>query len=227
MNFIGWLASGTIVPQGAVCPKSSNQFGFPLLFLLILIPGKHNTTPITGCTGYNPARLTFTTQTTGGLPPYSYQWQLNNQPVPGETLAEFNPAQITIAGTYAYNCAITDAAGTVVFTEPKLITIVPDPKVSISGESIVCMNASLILNASITDGTGKVSFQWQYSPENISFANIPGATEPTYSPPTSVAGTRYYRINLFPSTGSCNNTTSASVAVTVKTQPVTSLIYHL
>lgn len=249
MRFFGIHTAGTAVSSGELCQKKNWKTTRLILFLLlqmliiypdktlgqyililstppVLIPGKHNTTPVTGCTGYNPAQLTFTTATSGGLPPYTYQWQLNNIAIPGEILSSYNPPQLTVAGSYSYNCAITDASGTVVYTVAKLISIVPDPTVSISGGGVVCLNTTLTLTSTITDGIGTISYQWQSSVENITFNSIPGATTSTYSPVTSIAGILYYRVNIFPAAGSCNNAKSAAMTVTVNALPATSLIYH-
>ncbi|MFA5815587.1 MAG: hypothetical protein WC865_08200 [Bacteroidales bacterium] len=233
MRFSGLHTAGTAVPLGELCLKSLWKTSLLIFCTLTLstpsalIPGKHNTTPITGCTGYNPAKLTFTTATSGGLPPYAYQWQLNDIAIPGDTLSSFDPPQITVAGSYSYNCAITDASGTVVTTSPKVITVVADPTVTITGAGIVCLNTTITLTSIVTDGIGTISYQWQSSVENVTFNSIPGATASTYSPVTSIAGTLYYRVNIYPAVGSCNNAASAPVAVTVNALPTTSLIYHL
>lgn len=241
MRFFGLHIAGTSVPSGELCPKSlrsTSLLPWTLLPLLLIInpdkvlcqgdltPGQHNTNPITGCTGYNPARLIFTTPTSGGLPPYSYQWQLNNMAIPGETLNWFDPPQINVPGVYSYNCVITDASGTVVATNPKVITVVPDPTVAISGAGTFCLDTAVTLTATVTYGIGTFSYQWQLSVDNSTFTSVPGATASTYSPATSTAGTLYYRVNIFPAVGSCNNAVSAAVAVTVNGLPVTSLIYH-
>jgi hypothetical protein len=249
MSFIGPHIAGTTVPSPCYCPKSSWRAYFPALILVVqswltdsdkvlcqnamefptpsvLIAGKHNTTPITGCTGYNPALLVFTTSTTGGLPPYTYQWQLNNLPLAGETLPFYDPPQIVVAGSYSYNCAIADAAGAAVFTLPKLITIVADPEADIAGGGVYCQHTVITLTFTVTAGTGTNSCQWQSSAENITFINIPGANGPTYLAPASAAGIIYYRVNIFPAAGSCNNATSPAVAVVVNALPATSPIYH-
>jgi hypothetical protein len=204
----------------------SGFFCLMILVTLVLMPGKHNSNPVTACTGYNPAQLTFTTPTSGGRPPYTYQWQLNNTAIQGETLSSYDPPQITVAGTYSYNCAITDADGTVVFTLPKIVTIVPDPQVTLSGGGITCFDTPVTLMALVTDGTGNVSYQWQSSSDNVAFISIPGATASMYSPSTSTAGTLFYRVNIFPAVGSCNNATSMGLSVIVNPLPSTSLIYH-
>ena len=193
----------------------------------VLTPGKHNITPITACTGYNPAQLIFSTAPTGGLPPYSYQWQVNNLLIPGEVLYFYNPPQLTVAGIYYYNCSITDAAGMVVYTVAKAITIVPDPSVTISGEATLCLNDVVILSSFVTNGTGTLYYQWQSSADNITYTSIAGATISAYSPSTSIAGILYYRVIILPAVGSCNNAISLPSLITVLALPKTSIIYHL
>lgn len=233
MKFFGLYSAGTPVPPGGPCPKSFGKTGVLIFFSLAfsppsaLLPGKHNVNPVTGCTGYNPAALTLTTAPSGGVPPYAYQWQLNNNPIAGETQSAFDPPQLTAAGSYSYNCAVTDAGGATVYTAAKLITIVPDPGVEISGGEAVCQYSSVSLLSCITDGTGTYAFQWESGPSaGGPWTPVPGANSATCSPVSSAVGTVYYRLFVNPSTGSCNNVTSLPLAVTVNPLPVTSAIFH-
>jgi hypothetical protein len=232
LGYFGINTSGTANFFSTICLNSLWKISILMVCnsipssLSVLIPGKHNTSPVTACTGYNPAQLTFNTSVSGGQPPYTYQWQLNNAAIPGETLLFYNPPQLTSAGFYAYNCAVTDAAGTVVYTVAKPITIVPDPGVTISGGGGVCLNTPLTLSPVVTNGTGTISYQWQSSADNVAFFPVPGATASTFSPLTNLPGTWFYRVNIYPAVGSCNNAVSPAVAVIVHALPVTSPIYH-
>lgn len=57
-----------------------------------------------------------------------------------------------------------------------------------------------------------LTYQWQSSTDNTTFADISNATNDTYTPPTDKAGTTYYRCIV--SSGSCS-TTSASATITI------------
>ena len=118
--------------------------------------GAHNTSAVTACINYNPDLLSFTTLPTGGLAPYTYQWQLNGAPIGGATAASYDPPNLVTAGNYVYNVLVTDACNTVVSTATKTITIVADPVLSIAGGSSVsaCLGANVVFTASITGGTG-------------------------------------------------------------------------
>lgn len=61
-------------------------------------------------------------------------------------------------------------------------------------------------------GDGTLTYQWQSSTDNTTFADITGETSDTYTPPTDKAGTTYYRCIV--SSGSCS-TTSATVTITI------------
>jgi len=235
MHFPGNHSAGTPVPPGGPCPNRT--FRVPLVMLILvwlppalptpLIPGRHNSTAITSCTGYNPSPLSFTTLPSGGYPPYSYQWQLNDTPIPGEISTTYDPPQLAAAGIFSINCAITDSLGDMVFTEPKVITIVPDPQVTADGGGIFCKGTVVTLTSLMTEGTGPVTYQWSSSDDNATFDIIPGATASTYSPESDNPGTRYFRVVVLPAVGACNNATSPGVQVTILELPSTSMIFHL
>lgn len=61
-------------------------------------------------------------------------------------------------------------------------------------------------------GEGTLTYQWQSSTDNTTFADITGETSATYTPPTDKAGTTYYRCIV--SSGSCSET-SATATITI------------
>ena len=61
-------------------------------------------------------------------------------------------------------------------------------------------------------GDGTLTYQWQSSTDNTTFADITGETSTTYTPPTDKAGTTYYRCIV--SSGSCS-TTSDPATITI------------
>lgn len=214
------------VVQSGTC-ASASSVAATITMAPALNAGAHNITSLTECLGYNPDNLIFTTPISGGKVPYTYQWQLNGAAIPGETLANYNPPALMVVGSYSYNCIVTDACGTSQATSPKVITIVPDPTVSISRAGAVCQNASLTLSATITDGTGSYNYKWESGPTaSGAWTTIPLATSSTYSPSTSAVGTIYYHVIISPSFGSCNNAISPAVSVIINPLPTTSAIYH-
>jgi hypothetical protein len=166
--------------------------------------------------------LVFTIAPSGGVTPYSYQWQLNGSSISGATLNTYDPPNLTAVGSYTYNCVVTDACASTASTSPKVITIVPDPSVSISANSSVCLGSNLALNSTVTNGV-TIAYEWQSSTASAGpFSPIGGATSSTYNPLTSSAGTLYYRLRI-PNNGSCNQALSNVISVTVNAPPSCSI----
>ena len=86
-------------------------------------------------------QVTFTSTVSGGTPPYTYQWYLNNQPVSGAntTTWTFKP---TATGIYFVILKVTDAAGNTAQSDPAKVTV---SSVPVGGYSV-----SLAKNAPIT-----------------------------------------------------------------------------
>ena len=86
-------------------------------------------------------QVTFTSTVSGGTPPYTYQWYLNNQPVSGAntTTWTFKP---TAAGIYYVFLKVTDAAGNTAQSDPAKVTV---SSVPVGGYSV-----SLAKDAPIT-----------------------------------------------------------------------------
>ncbi|TMI91609.1 MAG: HYR domain-containing protein, partial [Bacteroidetes bacterium] len=187
-----------------------------------LIPGSINNALVNACTSYNPPALNVT-GTSGGSGAYTYQWQLNGVNISGEVLSSYDPPQLTTAGTYVYSCVVSDNCGNSISTNTKTINIVADPIVTATGGGAVCMGGSKTLNASVSGGTGIMNFQWQSGPSSTGpWTDISGATNPTYSAPTSASGTFFYRVTLSPNVASCNNS-SSTVTLVVNTLPTATI----
>ncbi|MFA5326626.1 MAG: hypothetical protein WC384_02420 [Prolixibacteraceae bacterium] len=210
------------------CGYDDSDYNISISLYPEMVAGAHNTVALTECTGYNPAELSFTTPTSGGNPPYTYQWRINQIDVPGETSDSFNPPQLTLAGTYSYDCVVSDHCGSSYTTIAKVILIVPDPTVSIGGVTNICQNDITTLSANITNGTGNYTYQWRSSPSLTIpvWTDIPLATNPAYNPPSEISGTYYYRIFIDPAHPECNQTTSPPFTFTVNPLPIEPTIYH-
>ncbi|MES2371048.1 MAG: gliding motility-associated C-terminal domain-containing protein [Bacteroidota bacterium] len=80
--------------------------------------------------------------------------------------------------------------------------------------------ATLTSTANASGGTGNISYQWQSSTDNLTFANISGAVSATFTP-TAITQTTYYRRGAFTGgdviqyTGSVTVTAEQSVGGTV------------
>jgi uncharacterized repeat protein (TIGR01451 family) len=213
----GWY---NVVITTSSCPSLISG-NIHLTLYPVLVAGTHNINPLTECVGYNPAPLDFNTNPiSGGQPPYSYQWRLNGTPITGESADNYNPPAPATIGIYSYDCVVTDGCGSGFTTLPKVITLVEDPSVSISGPSSVCRNTPVALTSTLTGGTGSITCFWQSSTDGLNGWNdIAGATSSTYSPSTSIAGIFYYQLHAHVSGAGCNDATSSPLTLTIFAEP--------
>ena len=180
----------------------------PITIYSQLNPGAHNIDPLTVCENFNPAILEIDNPVpSGGQFPYSYQWYRNGGIIPGATLVSYDPPNLTISGTYIYNCEVTDVCGQSEETSQKIITVEPDPTITISGIGSVCQgDDEPILTTSIEGGSGTYTYLWDSGPSIVGpWTGITGEISSTYSPSTLTVGTFYYRVRLISNGAACNN----------------------
>jgi len=126
--------------------------------------------------------VTFTSVVSGGTPPYSYQWVLNNNPVSGATSASwaFTP---TSAGAYTVYLNVTDSGDPTVKSNVVSVTVNPALSVTISPVSAsIAPSQSVIFTSAVSGGTTPyTAYQWY-----LNGAPVPGATLPGWAfTPTS------------------------------------------
>ena len=74
----------------------------------------------------------------------------------------------------------------------------------------------------ISGGSGTISYQWQSSSDgSTGWANAlgTGSTTATFTPPSTVAGTTYYRVLVTDLANGCSDPVSNALSVTVDGQP--------
>src|SRR5205085_6238003 len=81
-------------------------------------------------------------------------------------------------------------------------------------------------STTITGGSGSFVYQWQTSPNgSTGWANVAsGGTGPTYTVPTGVTGTFYYRIILIDTANGCDDPAPVGVSIQVQPQPAISIV---
>jgi hypothetical protein len=94
---------------------------------------------------------------------------------------------------------------------------------TISGNQNICYNTapSLITGVSPTGGNPPYTYQWQSSPDSITFTDIPAASGISYQPGMMTATTWYRQVQL--SAGSCDNAITNVVKVKVNALPTPSI----
>ncbi|WP_438834635.1 T9SS type A sorting domain-containing protein [Hymenobacter sediminis] len=176
------------------------------------------------CPGATPAPLTSTAAPTGGVAPFTYQWEAspNNSTwtaIAGATGESFAPGVLT-ATTY-YRRGVMGGPCGPIYTPAVTLTVLPALIAgSIGADQTVCAGAipaPLTSTASASGGTGTFSYQWQSSSDNTTWTAIGGATAETFAPGPLTA-TMYFRRLV--SSGACSATSVAST-VGVNARPVT------
>ena len=191
------------IVQFTITPSSNGCVGSPIVISITVAPTVTAGTIAanqTICNGADPAAFTQTTAATGVN--LSYQWQsstdnLSYSNISSATSSTFDSGTLTqttwfrrvvtstVNGT---SCSATSAAISVTVN-----AINPG---SIAGNQTVCGsgNPSSFTSVAAT-GSGTISYQWQSNTTGCggSWANILGATNPTYDIPVGLAVTTYYR----------------------------------
>jgi large repetitive protein len=188
----------------------------------------HNLPPITGntigsdqtiCNNTTPAPLTGSVPG-GGVGVYTYQWQVSSTSaiagfanIGGGTTQGYSPGVLVANRWYRRIVAsgvFLDTTSAVTITVTPIITAGSN---TITAVQTICYNtAPAALNGSTpTGGNGTYAYQWQSSPDNVTWTPIAGANSIGYAPGVLTANTWFNRIVT---SGGCTNT-GASIKITV------------
>jgi len=160
---------------------------------------------VVGGKGVEPAesRIQWQQRTDGG----------NWQNISGIYSRDYATDALTASTQFRYR--IVSVAGQTLFTSPAVtVTVVPDP--SFVGGTAVGAEAvepCQIPSTLTVEGSSPMnSYQWQCSPDNVSFTDIPNANSATYTPAVLEATTYFRRVGF----KSCGlSVVSSAVAKTV------------
>ncbi len=178
-------------------------------------------------TGQAAAYLQTQASPSGGVPPYTIEWQsstnnVNFTSIPGANGFIYEPGVLT-QSTY-FRKKVTDAAGTIAYSASEKISLIATVLTggSISSASLVsCIGSSPspILSTVSAGGFGeKISYQWQYSTSASGpWTNLAGEIRESYVPePINVK--TFYRRAAIDACGS-NTRTAYSNIVEIDTRP--------
>ncbi|MEO8886450.1 MAG: hypothetical protein ABI367_10330, partial [Mucilaginibacter sp.] len=174
------------------------------------------------CANVNPGTIVGSTPS-GGTGTYAYQWQTstdntNFTDIAGATAKDFNPPLSTLNLYYqrvvtSGNCATPQTSNTVLIIANSSSSLIT------SGAIItfcVTGDPDPIIGNLPTGGNGTYTYQWQSSTDNITFADIPGATAIDYDP-TIITTTTYYRRTAF--SGGCSELSNV-VIISISPQSI-------
>ncbi|AMJ65267.1 gliding motility-associated C-terminal domain-containing protein [Hymenobacter sp. PAMC 26628] len=173
------------------------------------------------CGGATPAPLTSTAGAGAGTGQFSYQWQSSPDnttwaDINGANAPNFAPGALT-ATTYFRRLVTSGFCAPRTPTTSVAITVLPVLAAgTIAADQTVCAGsaaAPLTSTAAATGGTGTFAYQWESSPDNITWTAVAGATNETFAP-GALAATTYFRRRV--ASGPCG---AVSNAVTLTVLP--------
>jgi hypothetical protein len=140
----------------------------------------------------------------------SYQWQSSPDGITwtniaNATTANYTPLSTT-PGTTRYRVVVSNAVCAALNSNPISVIIVNKPTINVTSPvNTVCVNGIFTLSATQSGGVNTCSFQWQSSPNGVTWTNINGATGTTYNV-VNIASTLRYRAQLVACSGNgcCN-----------------------
>jgi len=177
------------------------------------------------CSGGDPAALTSTDDGSGdGTVTYKWQSSPDNitfTDIPGETSTTYDPGALT--QTMYYRRIITSSLnGKGCSAESNVVTITVNnvDGGTVGSDQTICNGGDPAAFTSVVDGSGSgtITYQWQESPDNVTFTDIAGATSPAYDP-GALAATAYYK-RITTSTLNGTDCTDESNVVTVTVNDV-------
>lgn len=187
---------------------------YPQLFSGTASPGSQTI-------NYNtaPAGLSVSSPS-GGSGSYSYQWQSSSSPggpfsgISGATGATYYSGALT-ATTY-FN-VVTNSNGALVTSNTVTVNVYPELIAGSVSPGLTSINYNTnpgqLSVGGISGGNSSYTYQWQSSPNNSSWSDIPGATGSVYSPGNMTTST-YFRVAV-----TSNGVTAYSVSGRVNVYP--------
>jgi alpha-tubulin suppressor-like RCC1 family protein len=137
-----------------------------------------------------------------GMSPRSYQWQLNEEDIPGATNLILVIPQMGQTNAGNYRVIVSNAAGAAVSTEATLQLIDQAPVILVQPTNIVARLGSSISMDVVVEGSGPMTCQWRFNGMDIE-----GATNASLSLPCVRASqSGYYSVTVRNSLGSISST---------------------
>ncbi|HJW29258.1 MAG TPA: hypothetical protein VJ508_08385, partial [Saprospiraceae bacterium] len=165
---------------------------------------------------------TLTATVSGGTGTITYQWQelvgstWNNV---GSNQNTYTTPILNTSGTYTYRVLVTQNPGCFAQSSNAVEVVVNDPAVITQPSNITeCVGGTSTMTVTITGGTGTITYQWQSSPDgSTGWANATGtgSTTATYTPPSTSAGTTFYRVLINATGNGCGQAVSANATATI------------
>lgn len=135
----------------------------------------------------------------GGNGIYNYQWESSSTgsawvSIPGATNQAYSPGS-PISSQYFRRTIVSGACFSMSDTIVLIVNQLVGGNTILANQTICFGQAPNTLSGTLpSGGTGQFGFQWQFSPDNISFYSVPGETAQNYSPGQLFASTYFRRL---------------------------------
>lgn len=166
----------------------------------------------------NPTGTTFTWTATATAGITGFAASGSSATIPAQTIVttNTNPGTVTYVITPTFNGCVGSPFN-------YLINVNPAPSITTQpASSSVCLGGTATtMTVSLNSSAVTPTYQWYANTSNSNTGGtlIPGATNSSYSPPTSTVGTIYYYAVISLASGGCSGLTSAVASVTVSPLP--------
>ncbi|HLO45553.1 MAG TPA: PKD-like domain-containing protein, partial [Leadbetterella sp.] len=155
---------------------------------------------------------------------YNYQWQTSPNGTTGwtnifgATSPNYTNSFLSI-GSYFYRVIVTGSSGacTPGVSSAFKIRVVSTPTASVvAARDTTCLGTPSILKASVSNGAGSITYQWQQSANgSTGWYDLPGQVVDSLSPAFSPAGRYYYRVIAYMTGIGCSYAVSPTYTFTV------------
>ncbi|MBK8626045.1 MAG: hypothetical protein IPN86_10915 [Saprospiraceae bacterium] len=129
--------------------------------------------------------IVLTANASGGTSPYNYNWSGG--------LGTGNVKSVSPISTTTYTVTVSDNKSCT-NSDVVVVNVSAGPTVKVNvDKSEICAGESTIFSTVVTGGTGTAEYQWQYSDDGVTFTNVNGALNATYTDNSSAIN-RWYRV---------------------------------
>ena len=115
----------------------------------------------------------------------------------GVTTASYSPSALTETTFYKRRITRESFGSISCFEETNTVEVTLNNVTAgtISGDQSVCEGTQpeALVGVNPVGGTGDLAFQWFSSPDNVAYAEVAGATEANYLPPTTLTTSTYFK----------------------------------
>ena len=136
---------------------------------------------------------------TGGNGVYFYQWESSSTgsswvTMPGATNQAFSPGS-PIATQYFRRTIVSGSCFSMSDTVVLMVNLLVGGNTILANQTICFGQSPNTLSGTVpSGGTGQFGFQWQFSPDNLTYFSVPGETNQNYSPGQLFASTYFRRL---------------------------------